>query len=121
MLLIKNSGNKGNGTGFICKTNIFGEHGSTILVTCYHVIICGLSEEKFKDVVCISDSMKTDIEDNAKKFKIIVNGNYIELKSILISGSCKVSSAIKVCLYNCLVYIFCILINSVMVFRVYFV
>ena len=41
--------------------------------------------------------MKTQIEENAKKFKIRVNGKFIELKSIL-TGSCKVSSAIKVCL-----------------------
>ena len=101
-------GTNGNGTGFIGKLK--NGSGSTVLVTCYHVMSENLSDdnsEKLAEAEKIDNlgTMKEVIEENAMKFKILVKGVgndiSIELRDILIQNSSKLSPRNKVCNYVC--------------------
>ena len=101
------SGPKDVGTGFVGRDV---ETKSTVLVTCYHVIIDGLpayggyDNANYKD---LNDAMRKEIEENAKKFIMKIRYKHkdkdqeksIKLKDLLESGTSKLSPNSSVCLY----------------------
>ena len=96
-----NSGPKDVGTGFVGRDV---ENNSTVLVTCYHVIIDGIpASGKYDkaDYRALNATMKEKIEENAKKFKIRIQYKHedIKLEDFVISGTSKFSPNSSVCLY----------------------
>ena len=96
------------GTGFIGRIKFKDdENESTVLVTCYHVIIhCMPDYDKYyykakaKD---ITDDDINEIEKRTKNFKILINNEKDETKEInlgeiLVEGSSEVSPTFLVCL-----------------------
>ena len=99
--MLVNNNRESTGTGFIGKMKFEDETESTVLVTCFHVIIeesHGLSDIEAQD---IDENTRTRIEKHAKRFKIISTPKSVELSDIL-EGSCKVSPRSSVCFFKIL-------------------
>ena len=91
------------GTGFIGRIKFKDDKNeSTVLVTCYHVIIGGMPV-CYEDKESLDDDEIRKIEKHAKDFKIIIKNEKdktkeICLREILVEGSYKVSPRLSVCL-----------------------
>ena len=82
------------------------EPESLVLVTCYHVMIDGIpNDHLYYNADAITDNMKSQIEEYAKRFTIKVNSKRIKLRDILVKNSSIVSSRLSVCLYTFCKYI----------------
>ena len=120
--MLVNNNRESTGTGFIGKIKFEDETESTVLVTCFHVIIeesHPLSDIQAQD---IDENTRTRIEKHAKRFQIISTPKPVKLSDIL-EGSCKVSPRSSVCflkilriciafVYSCIqsIYMYCAVI-----------
>ena len=94
--MLVNNNRESSGTGFIGKMKFEDETESTVLVTCFHVIIekgHALSDIKAQD---IDKNARKKIGIHAKRFQIISTPEPVKLSDIL-EGSCKVSPRSSVC------------------------